>query len=89
MSGCTARWAIEKILPRADDPFGAAEFGTAGHRVFEQVFSLPSEQRTTQVAMEFVSNLQNDTAATSQSRAILSTSTDGTAASRGSSPGSG
>lgn len=63
MTGCTARWAIEKILPRADDPFGAAELGTAGHRVFEQVFSLPSEQRTTQVAMEFVSNLQNDTAA--------------------------
>lgn len=60
MNGCTARWAIEKILPRTDDPFGAAELGTAGHRVFEQVFSLPSEQRTTQVAMEFVSNLQND-----------------------------
>jgi intein/homing endonuclease len=60
MTGCSARWAIEKLLPRAADPFGAAELGTAAHRVFETVFGMPAEERTTQVAMAAVAELQND-----------------------------
>jgi putative RecB family exonuclease len=61
MSGCTASWAIDKLLPRSEDPFGAAELGTAGHRVFELIFALSPEERTTERAMQLVANLQNDT----------------------------
>lgn len=38
VSGCPARWAAEKALPRAEDPFGAAELGTSAHTVLEDLY---------------------------------------------------
>ena len=60
MSGCSASWVISRLLPRRADPFGAAELGTAAHRVFETVFSLSPELRTTKQALRTVSHLQDD-----------------------------
>jgi putative RecB family exonuclease len=59
MSGCSARWVIERVIPRTVDPFGAAELGTAAHFVFETVFGLPAEERTTKTAMKIISTLQH------------------------------
>ncbi len=59
MSGCSARWVIERLLPRTVDPFGAAELGTAAHFVFETVFGLPAQERTTETAMRIISTLQH------------------------------
>jgi putative RecB family exonuclease len=59
MSGCSARWVIERVIPRTVDPFGAAELGTAAHFVFETVFGLPADERTTQTAMAIISTLQH------------------------------
>jgi len=60
MKGCAARWAIEHLLPRSADPFGAPELGTAAHRVFEILFSLPPEQRTHEQGLEIVHSLHLD-----------------------------
>jgi putative RecB family exonuclease len=59
MSSCLARWVIERMIPRTVDPFGAAELGTAAHFVFETVFGLPAQERTTQTAMRIISTLQH------------------------------
>jgi putative RecB family exonuclease len=59
MSGCSARWVIERVIPRTVDPFGAAELGTAAHFVFETIFGLPAEERTTKTAMKIISTLQH------------------------------
>src|SRR5690625_4237018 len=40
---CPARYAIERIVPRADDPHSPAELGTAAHTVLEHLFGLPAE----------------------------------------------
>ena len=50
--GCHARWAVERSMPRTDDPFGAAELGSAAHAVMEEVMQRPSHQRTPE-AIEF------------------------------------
>ena len=59
MSGCSARWVIERLIPRTVDPFGPAELGTAAHFVFETVFGLPADERTTETAMKIISTLQH------------------------------
>lgn len=59
MSGCSARWVIERLIPRTVDPFGPAELGTAAHFVFETVFGLPAQERTTETAMKIISTLQH------------------------------
>ena len=59
MSGCAARWVIERLIPRTVDPFGAAELGTAAHFVFETVFGLSAQERTTETAMGIISTLQH------------------------------
>ncbi|EQD35112.1 hypothetical protein B1A_18450, partial [mine drainage metagenome] len=59
MSGCSARWVIERLIPRTVDPFGPAELGTAAHFVFETVFGLPAQERTTETAMRIISTLQH------------------------------
>jgi len=60
MRGCPARWVIDHLLPRSADPFGAPELGTAAHRVFEIVFSLPPAERTQKRGMEIVASLHLD-----------------------------
>lgn len=60
MTGCSARWAIEQLLPRHEDPFGAAELGSSGHRVFEIIFDMPKEERTVTAALEIIGKLQHD-----------------------------
>lgn len=60
MRGCTARWVIERLIPRTQDPFGAAELGSAAHRVFELLYALPAEQRGIVTGMELVTSLQDD-----------------------------
>lgn len=61
MNGCSAKWVMERLLPRHEDPFGAAELGSSGHRVFEKTFDLPAEERTVQAAMAMIATLQDDT----------------------------
>lgn len=60
MRGCGARWVIEHLLPRRADPFGAPELGTAAHRVFELLFSLPASERTAKRGMEIITSLHLD-----------------------------
>jgi RecB family exonuclease len=60
MTGCSARWAIEQLLPRHEDPFGAAELGSSGHRVFEIIFDMPKEERTVTAALDIIGKLQHD-----------------------------
>jgi putative RecB family exonuclease len=59
ISSCPARFAIDKILPRTADPFGAAELGSATHRLFEELFKLPRELRTIDVAMDILEDLHS------------------------------
>ena len=47
---CPGRWAAEATIPRPEDPFGAAELGTAAHAVLEAVLSLPPERRNEDAA---------------------------------------
>lgn len=54
MEGCPARWAAEKALPQADNPFGAAELGTSAHSVMEDLFDINQvdpKDRTPETAM--------------------------------------
>ena len=46
MAGCVARYAAEKLLPREEDPFGAAPLGTAAHAVLERLYQLPPSKRS-------------------------------------------
>lgn len=43
---CPARMVIDRLMPYTEDPFGAAETGTSTHAVFEDLFALPSAERT-------------------------------------------
>lgn len=54
MEGCPARWAVEQLLPRTADPFGAAEEGTSAHWVLEQLFGLAGPDRTPEAARSFL-----------------------------------
>lgn len=51
---CMARWAIERMLPRVEDPFDAAPLGTSVHTVFEDLFALPGYARTQSEAARIV-----------------------------------
>lgn len=57
-NGCHARWAIESVLPRSSDPFGAAEKGTAGHAVLEELLRLPGPDRTRETAGDLLANIE-------------------------------
>lgn len=60
IAGCPARWAIERTLPAAPDPFGAAERGTSGHRVLELLYGLPAPERTQDAARSILERLHSD-----------------------------
>ena len=60
MYDCGARWSLERLLPRQEDPFGPAELGTSAHRVFEKLYELPPEQRTPTMAKDLVRSLDQD-----------------------------
>jgi putative RecB family exonuclease len=51
---CPARFAVEKLLPRPEDPFGAAELGSAGHAVLEELMGLEPSLRTPVRAGEII-----------------------------------
>jgi len=53
-NSCPARFAVERLLPRPTDPFGAAELGTAGHAVLEALMGLEPERRTQANAMRIL-----------------------------------
>src|SRR5699024_6983562 len=55
LESCPARFAAEKLLPREDDPYAANVLGTAAHEVFEDLFALPPQERTTDRAILLVS----------------------------------
>lgn len=57
IGSCPARWAGEKILPRGDDPFGAAEVGTAVHAVLETLYGMEPAERTKDAALSVVQSL--------------------------------
>ncbi|WP_159599153.1 RecB family exonuclease [Agromyces humi] len=46
MKGCLARFAVEKLLPRDEDPFTASALGTSTHAVHEDLYTLPADERT-------------------------------------------
>ncbi|MEJ7648612.1 MAG: PD-(D/E)XK nuclease family protein [Nakamurella sp.] len=52
MEGCPARWAVEKMISGAEDPFAPAPLGTHAHAVMENLFALPSEARTPSTAAD-------------------------------------
>lgn len=51
MEGCSARWAADRILPHADDPFGPAAIGTAVHELLEELYKLARTKRTHRAAI--------------------------------------
>ena len=57
ISSCPARFAVEHLLTESADPFGASELGSAAHAVFEQLFGLPANERTTDAACELIRSL--------------------------------
>ena len=57
IESCPARWAVTSVLPRLEDPFGAAELGIATHQVFEDLFRLPAVERTIDAARDVVAGL--------------------------------
>lgn len=52
---CPARFAVEKLLPRPVDPFGAAELGTAAHAVLEELMGMEPGERTLVTAERLIS----------------------------------
>jgi putative RecB family exonuclease len=50
MDGCVARWAGERMLTTAEDPFGAAPQGSAAHEIFEDMFAMLPLVRTRETA---------------------------------------
>lgn len=60
IENCPASWAADKLLPEPPDPFGAAEIGTASHKVLEVLFSLPMPERTPERAMDILATLESD-----------------------------
>ena len=57
IESCPARWAMGSVLPRLEDPFGAAELGIATHQVFEDLFRLPAVERTIDTARDILAGL--------------------------------
>ena len=57
IESCPARWAVALVLPRIEDPFGAAELGIVTHQVFEDLFRLPAAERTLDTARDIVAGL--------------------------------
>lgn len=57
---CPARWASSYLIPEEFDPFGPAPLGTAVHKVYELLYSLPPEERTRDAAAEFMHSLPVD-----------------------------
>lgn len=54
MSSCPARWAAEKALGEASDPFSASEIGTSAHSVLEDLYDtdvVEQAERTPEKAM--------------------------------------
>lgn len=43
---CAGKWAVEKLLPREDDPWSPAGTGTLVHAALENFYNLPAERRT-------------------------------------------
>lgn len=54
---CPARWASEKLLPTAADPFAAHVIGNAGHDVLEELMRRPNGQRTPDDAADILQHL--------------------------------
>lgn len=54
MSGCTARWAAERLLPRHPDPFSAAALGDSVHQILEDLFAMPYFRRSKDEAMRLL-----------------------------------
>lgn len=50
LAGCPARWALERIIPSPPDPFKPSDMGTAIHKVFEDLYSLPTGERSFETA---------------------------------------
>ena len=46
MDGCIARWAGERLMTTAEDPFGAAPQGSAAHEIMEDLFAMLPLVRT-------------------------------------------
>lgn len=46
MSGCAARWAAERLMPRHEDPFSPGAIGDSVHKVLEDLYGLPGYART-------------------------------------------
>lgn len=57
ITSCPARFAIEKLLPRIDDPFSPAEIGTSGHSLLEELYGLPTGDRTLRRARNILNEL--------------------------------
>jgi hypothetical protein len=57
IASCPARWAVASVLPRLEDPFGAAELGIATHQVLEDLFRRPAGERTVDTARDILAGL--------------------------------
>jgi len=60
MFDCGSRWAIERLLPRSEDPFGPAELGSSAHRAFEKLYDLEPEARTDEALKNIIRDLHDD-----------------------------
>lgn len=61
VQSCPARFVADRLRPRDEDPFSAASVGTAAHTVFERLFALPGDERTTHKAIELIVALSVET----------------------------
>lgn len=43
---CAGKWAVEKLLPRDEDPWSPAGAGTLVHAALEEFYNLPAGQRS-------------------------------------------
>lgn len=64
VASCGARFAVERLVDKLDpqppDPLGAAELGTAGHQVFEDLFARPKGERGLSATAELLERLETD-----------------------------
>lgn len=54
MTGCTAKWAASRLLPRGGDPFSAAELGTSVHSILEDLYERPYYMRSREEALRIL-----------------------------------
>lgn len=54
---CPAKWASERVSPKHEDPWRAAEQGTAVHHVLEKLYNLPANERTNAKAQQYLDEL--------------------------------